>query len=99
MCHKLKRVILVPRLHRFTGTPHTFGSGNTHLVCKANHSLAAFGKLSDQLIDGIAHSTQLLILPLELALQLVTETVLDLPYERRSLYLSPSLRSQCACVL
>jgi len=64
-----------------------------YLVCKAHHSLAAFGKLPDQLIDGIAHSAQLLILMLELALQLATETVLNLPYERCSLYLSTSLRS------
>jgi hypothetical protein len=93
LCHQLKRVILVPRLHRFTGTPHTFGPGNMCLVCKAHHSLAAFGKLSDQLIDHITHSAQLLILPLELTLQLATETVLNLPYKRRSLYLSTGLRS------
>jgi hypothetical protein len=64
-----------------------------YFVSKAHHSLTAFGKLPDQLIDGIAHSAQLLILPFELALQLAAETVLYLPYERRSLYLSTGLRS------
>lgn len=97
--HQLESIILIARLHRFARTSRTLCSIDTNLLHKSHRTPMALLHIPAQLIDDIAHSPQLLILPLQLTLELVAQTAFYLPNNVSRLHLSTGLCGQSTGIL
>lgn len=97
--HELKSLILIARLCCFARTSSTLCSSDPNLLRQSHHVPVALLKIATQLVDNIAHPPQLLILPLQLPLELMSQAALNLPHNISGLHLSTGLRCQSARIL
>jgi hypothetical protein len=97
--YELKSLVLIARLRCFARTSRTLRSGDPDLLHQSHHVAVALLKIATQLIDNIAHPPQLLILPLQLPLEFMSQTALNLPHNVSRLHLGAGLCCQSTCVL